>query len=168
MVTIRKLGDGEDPLAEEDPRDAMLREMRAELDDFKVIARRLFNDQPAPMPTREELEKRAPMLEPIEDERKRFMVAWAAEPKVWVMIAPNADDEKIRNDARARLKNPDLDYLPRTHQVNGIQLHIPVGEQTSVPQSIADKIAYEANPWKARRITPPVTFDQAEQRIGVA
>jgi hypothetical protein len=163
MVDIRKV----DRL-EEDPRDEMLREMRAELDDFKIIARRLLADQPAPMPSREELEKRVPMLEPVADERQRFEAAWAAEPKVMVIIAPNADDERIRNDARARLRNPDLDYLPRTHQINGIQLHIPVGSPHMVPQSIADKIAYESNPWKARGITAPITFDQAEQRIGVA
>jgi hypothetical protein len=87
---------------------------------------------------------------------------------VQIVISPNADDEKIRNDARARLRQPDLDYLPRTFQVNGVQISVPVGEQTSVPESIAALHAYTVNPLKARHIVAPITFAQAEQRIGVA
>lgn len=152
-----------------DPRDEMLREMRAELDDFKVIARRLLaaDDKNAAL-SQAEAEARAPMLEPLEDERKRIMAHWESEEKVMISIAPTVDDDRIRNDARARLKDPTLPYLPRMFQVNGVQLAIPVGTLTKVPLSIAQLYEYTLNPWAARQITPPVTFDEAEQRVGLA
>lgn len=152
----------------DDPRDEEMRKMQAQLEGLTLLVQRVLSsdDRPAAI-SQAEVEKKAPPLESVTDERKRFEAAWAAEERVTIMLSPTQDDVSIRDDARARLKNPNLDYLPRVHQINGIQLAIPVGQMYSVPLSIAAKIAYEQNPWQARGITPPVTFDQAEARMGL-
>lgn len=157
----------------EDPRDVALAELletvRTLQADYTVLARRVLaaEDQPAAL-SQVEFEKKAAPLEPVESERARILAAWDAEEKVLISIAPDANDTKIRDDARARLRDPNLDFLPRTFQVNGVQLAVPVGRLTRVPMSIAQLYEYMTNPWAARQITPPITFDQAELRIGVA
>ena len=165
-------------------RDAALEALRAELADLRtqissrasiedMLARIVAaGDKPATI-SQQEAEAKAPPLEPVADERARILAAWDAEEKVLLSIAPDQNDERARLALQANAKRAGQDpegvgYPPRTFQVNGVQLHIPVGELTHVPRSIADLYAYTLNPWKARGVTKPITFEQAETRMGLA
>lgn len=164
MVDIRKI-----PALADDPRDEEISKLREELGDLARLVTRVLAsaDQPAAV-SQAEAEKKAEPLEPKENERARILAYWESEEKVLISIAPTSDDTRIRDDARARFRDPTLDYLPRTFQVNGVQLAVPVGRLTRVPLSIAQLYEYMLNPWQARGIQPPVTFDENEARIGIA
>lgn len=111
----------------------------------------------------ENLAKQQP-LESVTSERDRIMAAWAAEPRVGIIIAPDEDDKRALQAMRQR--GADAGYPPRLFKVNGVELAINVGKPVQVPASIADLYAHTMNPWAAQSVLPPVTFEENEARLG--
>ena len=164
MVTIRKLEEGESDSP--DPRDLELEQLRAEVSGLSALVRRVLSEREVTAAqTIAEREKAAPMLEPVETERERIMAAWRAEPKVQIFIAP--DDNDKRAAAALVAKGLPSEFPPMVFQVNGVQLAVPKGKPTTVPESIAALYSYMLDPWSARGIVKPYTFEEAEARLGV-
>ena len=97
-------------------------------------------------------------LEPLESERDRILKFWASEPRVQIFVAPNEDDKKAAKENGG-------EFLPQLFQVNGVQVAVPKGKPTSVPQSIADLYAYMLDPWSAQNKAKPITFEEAELKL---
>lgn len=162
MVEIRKLpGPEPEPTPEPDARDAAMAEMQAQIQGLTVLVSNVLgargaNIAVAPTPP-------VP-LEPVANERDRILAAWAAEPRVSIFIAPDENDQRAANEMAARGLEPE--FPPRVFQVNGVQLAVPVGESTTVPESIAALHAYMLNPWKSQHKVKPVTADVIFARMG--
>jgi hypothetical protein len=144
-----------------DPRDLEMDAMRQQIQGLTtlvsaVLAARdtsVVAPPPPPVP-----------LEPKETERDRILAAWASEPRVEMTINPDENDRRAASALAA--KGLPAEFPPHIFQVNGVQLCVPVGEQTSVPQSIAALYAYTQNPWKAQQKQKPLTFDVIAARLG--
>ena len=145
-----------------DPRDIELEQLRAEVSGLSALVRRVLSEREV---TVAEKEKAAPALEPVETERERIMAAWRSEPKVQIFIAP--DDNDKRAAAALVARGLPSEFPPMVFQVNGVQLAVPKGKPTAVPESIAALYSYMLDPWSARGIVRPITFDEAEARLGV-
>lgn len=115
------------------------------------------------------LAAKAPPLEPVENERDRILNAWATERaagQVEAIFIPPDDNDKRAAEALGA-KGLDPVFPPQIFQVNGVQVAVPKGESTTVPASIAAIYRYMTNPWKARGVIKPLTFDQNEARLGL-
>lgn len=108
----------------------------------------------------ERIAERQP-LEPAASERDRILAFWAAEPRVQIHVAPTEDEQKAAKAMKTR------EFPPRIFQVNGVQMALPVGKITTVPESIAALYAYTLDPWSARRDPKPHTFEEAEERLAL-
>jgi hypothetical protein len=144
-----------------DPRDLEMDAMRQQLQGLTILVRSVLGErvadvQVAPAPP--------PPLEPRESERDRVLAYWASEPRVAIFIAPDDNDRRAADDLQAR-RLP-AEFPPRVFQVNGVQIAVPVGEQTTVPQSIAAMYEYMLNPWKAQQKQRPLTFEAIAARLG--
>jgi hypothetical protein len=144
-----------------DARDLELAEMRQQLAGLTTLVRSVLAANVADV-TAERTPP--PPLEPQETERDRVLKAWAAEPRVAIFIAPDDNDRRAADDLAAR-KLPAV-FPPRVFQVNGVQIAVPVGEQTTVPQSIAAMYEYMLNPWKSQQQQKPLTFEAIAARLG--
>lgn len=141
--------------------------LRAEVRGLTSLVRSVLAEREVtPLADREaEIAKRQP-LEPRESERDRILNAWSAEPRVAIFIAPDENETRIRDERVAR--GLPSEFPPRTFQVNGVQLAVPVGKSTSVPESIAAMYEYMLNPWQSQQKLPPLTFEQMEARLSAA
>lgn len=156
MVEIRKIHP-EQPEGESE-----VEALRAEVRGLTTLVRNVLAERdtlPAPAAPAD-----PPPLEPIANERDRILAAWAAESKVSIFIAPDDNERRIRDEMVA--KGAASEFPPRVFQVNGVQLAVPVGKSTTVPESIAAMYEYMLNPWAAQQKQPPPTFEQVEARMG--
>lgn len=114
-------------------------------------------------------EQKAPEPEPLIDvatERRMVIESLASQKRVGLFIAPN-EDEKQMADRMKKLARVGQDiYPPRLFRVNGVEIAVPVGKLTEVPQTIAEMYAYAENPWQALNTPPPITFEEATERLG--
>lgn len=165
-VTVRKIED-DAGAGVEDPRDAQMRQMAAQIEGLTLLVKSALTST---ADARKELEAKAPPLEPIESERERIIAAWAEERASGrveaIFIAPDENDQKAAQALAARGLEPV--FPPMLFQINGVQLAIPKGESYVVPASIAAMYRYMTNPWRARGVHAPITFEQAEARLGLA
>jgi hypothetical protein len=111
---------------------------------------------------RQGAEKRIAEAEPLEThagERERMLAYWASEERVTIVIQPDEDDKK------AALAHKTREFPPMVFKVNGVEIAVPKGRMTKVPQSIADLWMYMLDPWSARSVAKPHTFEDAEARL---
>jgi hypothetical protein len=159
MVEVRKIPP-EDSGLSPDARDLELAEMRQQLQGLTTLVSAVLaaRDTSVVAPTP------PPPLEARETERDRVLAAWAAEPRTAIFIAPDENDRRAADDLQAR--GLPAEFPPRIFQVNGVQLAVPVGESTTVPESIAAMYSYMLNPWKSQQKQKPLTFDAIAARLG--
>ena len=136
--------------------------LRAEVANMKELVRAVL-DARVSVPA--ELSPPAP-LEPHASEIERFSKAWAAEPKDQIFINPDGTEETVRLQVTRKL-GTEAPYPPRHFQINGIGVDLPVNEFVSVPASIAALYQHTVNPYLGRGVVKPITFDQAEARMGL-
>lgn len=142
-----------------DARDAEIDSLRAEVSGLSALVRRVLAERDTP-PAKPE----PPALEPVENERARILAAWAAEPRVSIFVVPDENDQRAANALVAKGLPPE--FPPQVFKVNGVELAVPKGKSTTVPESIGALYEYMLNPWESQHKLPPLTYDQVEARMG--
>src|SRR5207237_7757326 len=100
---FRPEGGRPQPPPAEDPRDEQIRKMQAQLEGLTILVQRVLasDDQGAAL-SQADVEKNAPPLEPVADERARILAAWDAEERVMISIAPDVNDQRAREALQAQ------------------------------------------------------------------